>query len=91
MTVEYSNGTESRQDIATTLGAGGLFIRTDEPLDEGTRISLRFVLPHSGAQHEIDGRVVWANRRFDTHDYACGMGIEFTQPDRVAQLARELD
>jgi type IV pilus assembly protein PilZ len=89
--VAYFDGTAHHKGLATTLGAGGLFIRTDEPLDAGTRISLRFCLPSSNAPHALEGRVVWANRPRDARPCACGMGIAFADPDHVARLARELD
>ncbi len=97
-TVRIEVGYQSAEDgpvreLATTLGAGGLFIESEQPLDRNSRIKLAFALPGRNRQHEIEGRVVWV-----THPAEPGeaprtpvMGIQFQ--DRVAEaiLALELD
>lgn len=88
--VEYDDGRGPRKGVATTLGAGGLFVATEDPLDEATRLRLRFSLP-GGSVHELDGRVVWANRPTDRHPHTRGMGIEFLEPGDCAALALELE
>ena len=57
--VDYAAEGTMRCDYATTLGAGGLFIETDEPIDAGTRLKMRFRLPGGQDLHELEGRVVW--------------------------------
>jgi uncharacterized protein (TIGR02266 family) len=86
--VEYLCGAGLCCDPATTLGAGGLFIETESPQREGTRLDLRFRLPESELTHEIEGRVVWARR--PGAPGSPGMGIEFTDRTAAARLAREL-
>jgi uncharacterized protein (TIGR02266 family) len=89
--VEYVGTDGPRRAVATTLGAGGMFIATDEPLPERTQLALRFRLEDGGALHEIEGRVVWANRPEDDHSHTRGMGVEFGNPAARALLARELE
>lgn len=78
-----------RCEYATTLGAGGMFIETDEPLPAEAALKARFRLPGSDAVHEIEGRVVWSQPGGGRQ--APGMGIEFTDAVAVAALARELE
>ncbi len=90
--VDYQSDHEVRCEYATTLGAGGLFIESEEPLPVGTILKLRFRLPHSEELHELEGRVSW-NRDAKTGDrsVAPGMGVQFTSPSIAGALARELD
>jgi uncharacterized protein (TIGR02266 family) len=89
--VEYVGADGPQRAVATTLGAGGMFIATDEPLPEHTLLALRFRLEDGGALHEIEGRVVWTNQPEDAHAHTRGMGIEFGNPAARALLARELE
>ena len=81
------------REYATTLGAGGLFIESEQPLAKKTRIKLAFTLPGRNRRHEIEGRVVWATYppKPGETPRTPGMGIQFS--DRVAEalLARELE
>ena len=91
--VDYFTEGGVRYDYATTLGAGGLFIQTDDPLETGTQLRVRFRLSGGDPVHEIESRVVWSNRLSD-NGYslrAPGMGIEFTDASATASLAHELE
>jgi uncharacterized protein (TIGR02266 family) len=89
--VDYVSAFGRRSDTATTLGAGGLFVATDEPLDPESRIALRFRLPGGERLHTLQGRVVWANPPAKGRTRNVGMGIEFTEPAACVNLARELE
>ena len=89
--VEYVSDAGLCVDPATTLGAGGLFIETENPLFEHSVLKMRFQLPGGGTTHEIEGRVVWRRHPRDPGSYSPGMGIEFTDPAAAAGLARELE
>lgn len=89
--VEYEAGGGLQCATATTLGAGGMFVETEEPLAERTPTKVRFQLAPGGPLHEIEARVVWANRPGDSHAHTRGMGIEFVDRAACAQLARELE
>ena len=89
--VEYTAATGPCCEVATTLGAGGLFIETEEPLEEGSDLKLRFRVGDRGRSHEIAGRVVWRHRPGDPGTTTPGMGIAFCDPAASADLARELE
>ncbi len=91
--VDYSSEQGVRCEYATTLGAGGLFIETQEPLGKGTVVKMRFRLPEGEELHEIEGRVCWrrGGRGEENVQFAPGMGIQFTDSARAARLARELE
>ncbi len=81
--VEYASETGLHSELATTLGAGGLFISTDAPLAETTQLKLRFQLPGLETRWEVEGRVAWVD--------ASGMGIEFVDRSTAAKLASALE
>lgn len=86
--VAYEAGGGVHQGLATTLGAGGLFLQTDQGLARGTELVARFRLRDGGAIHEIDARVVWGQAPGSP---AAGCGLEFTDPVAAARLAHELE
>jgi Tfp pilus assembly protein PilZ len=91
--VDYAAPDGVRCEYATTLGAGGLFIESDEPLPPGSIFKVRFRLPSSGRIHEVESRVVWSHVATapGASAQAPGMGIVFTNASATAELARELD
>jgi len=89
--VKYTAPDGPRIDPATTLGAGGLFIETEDPLAEGSDLKLHFTLSAGGQTFEIEGRVVWCRRPSDPHGHANGMGIAFTDRESTIALALELE
>jgi type IV pilus assembly protein PilZ len=91
--VDFQGSSGIRCEYATTLGAGGLFIETEEPLEIGSPIKVRFRLPGCDSIHEIEGRVVW-HQQAESREApirAPGMGIEFVDAVAAAALARDLD
>jgi type IV pilus assembly protein PilZ len=91
--VDFQGSSGIRCEYATTLGAGGLFIETEEPLEIGSPIKVRFRLPGCDPIHEIEGRVVW-HQQMESGEApirAPGMGIEFVDAAAAAALARDLD
>jgi len=92
--VDYQIDGALRCEWATTLGAGGMFIETEQPARNGARIKLRFRLAAQGELHEIEGRVVWsmgAAAPDESLARSPGMGIEFTDAVASSALARELE
>ena len=91
--VDFQGSTGIHYEYATTLCAGGLFIETEEPIEIGTPIRVRFRLPERDRIHQIEGRVAWHQRV--TSDApttrAPGMGIEFVDAAAAAVLARDLE
>ena len=88
--VEYESEGEMRRDVATTLGAGGLFIATEHPLDEGSVLVARFRLPQGETLHEIAGHVVWNHRKGDLPAQISGMGVSFAAA-ASGRLAAEIE
>ena len=91
ITVEYLSDTGLHCERATTLGAGGLFIETDSPVAAGSLLKLRFRLSETGADHEIEGRVIWSRGVENSDAGKTGMGIEFLNRDAANALAVELE
>jgi uncharacterized protein (TIGR02266 family) len=89
--VEYTSASGLCCDTATTLGAGGMFIQTDDPLPVDSTIKLSFTLPGSPQRHSFEGRVAWANRATAGATGAPGMGIEWSDPAGSQRLAREIE
>jgi type IV pilus assembly protein PilZ len=91
--VDFLGGAGVRCEYATILGPGGMFIETEEPIEIGSPIRVRFRLPESDQLHEIGGRVAW-NQPATSGEAATrapGMGIEFVDAAATAALARDLD
>ena len=88
--VDYQSSEGARSDYATTLGAGGLFISTEEPLPVGCSVKTRFRLADDGRLHEIEGSVVWIRVEADAQVQTPGMAIRFEDALSMARLAREL-
>jgi len=89
--VEYLSDAGLCCDLATTLGAGGMFIQTEEPLPADSTIKLSFQLPGGSQRHAFEGRVVWANRPRAGAIGILGMGIEWTDPRASQRLAHEIE
>jgi uncharacterized protein (TIGR02266 family) len=76
---------------ATTLGAGGLFVRTDTAPPEGSTLRVRFRLPGTTPLLELEARVAWVLAASEAGPHTPGMGLAFTDPAEIAALARELE
>lgn len=78
-------------DYATTLGAGGMFLETEEPLAPGDLLKARFRLPSGEELHEIEGKVVWCRESADPGRAPTGgAGIKFTDQEAISRVARDL-
>jgi uncharacterized protein (TIGR02266 family) len=86
----YEHAGTAHEAVATTLGAGGLFVATDAPLVQGSQLRIRFCVPGGSRLHSLDARVVWAHRPGDPGQQGHGMGLAFTNPAACAALALEL-
>jgi len=91
--VDYRTGEGICCDYATTVGAGGMFLETDEPMSTGAAIKVRFRLPDGEQLHELEGTVVWTQTACASGEAVrpTGVGIQFDDSDGVARLARELE
>jgi type IV pilus assembly protein PilZ len=80
----------------TDISAMGIFVRTNNPEREGTRLNLCFRVPPElgGQMIEVEGEVIWINPfRPDDAARQPGMGIQFVdltprQRDVVMRMVR---
>lgn len=64
-------------DFCRDLGAGGVFIETENPLEHGSQVDLTFTLPDSKETLETKGRVIWVQPVVPGKDLTPGMGVQF--------------
>lgn len=91
--VEYRTVDELFSDFARNINEGGIFVETDSPPEQGTRVDLQFRLPGSDTPVRATGTVVHVGR--DESGETTGMGIEFEELDgptreRINDLVRKL-
>jgi len=62
----------------TNISELGIFVRTNQPLQVGTRLTLRFAVPASSESFVLRGQVQWVNPlRVLAENLNPGMGIRF--------------
>jgi len=78
------------------IGTGGLFIKTNEPLNCGEKFGLKISLPDNEKELEVLCEVAW-NRKEEgdtlNEGYPLGMGVKFLNPpketlDRIIRVLR---
>jgi type IV pilus assembly protein PilZ len=78
--VAYRLGNTIAAALTLNVGQGGVAIRTTNPLDLGTKVTVRFRLPGAARDVDADGRVAWSEHRV-------GMGLRFTRLSPADQTA----
>ena len=79
----------------TNISEMGIFVRTTEPLETGTRLRLTFSPPGSES-FQLEGTVAWVNAvRADGDNPNPGMGIKFIhlkpeQRERLVEVIRTI-
>ena len=76
----------SKEGFTGTIGGGGVFVETVNPLPAGSSVVLDFSLPGRAGQVRIEGLVVWVRSGFETKEMGPGMGVQFK---KVAEEDRE--
>lgn len=62
----------------TNISEMGIFVATHEPLEVGTRMTLRFAMPGEESPYTLHGQVQWVNPiRMLSDNPNPGMGIRF--------------
>lgn len=87
--VEYESLEDFLIDYTANVSVGGMFIRTETPLEEGTRFRLRFQVPGRSRPIETYGEVRWKLSPEDAGPMVPGMGVQFDElasTDRKAVL-----
>jgi len=76
--VQYRFGNTIAAALTLNLSHGGIAIRTTSPLEQGSRIKVRFRMPGSKKDVDAEGRVAWSDRRV-------GMGVQFDKVEPANQ------
>jgi uncharacterized protein (TIGR02266 family) len=75
---QYRFGNTIAAALTLNLSHGGIAIRTTSPLEGGSKIKVRFRMPGSKKDVDVEGRVAWSDRRV-------GMGVQFEKVDPANQ------
>ena len=78
--VAYRFGNTIAAALTLNLSKGGLAIRTMSPLQEGSKVKVRFRLPGAKGDVDAESRVAWSDRRV-------GMGLQFEKVEAPDQAA----
>lgn len=76
--VAYRFGNTIAAALTLNLGRGGIAIRTTSPLEPNTLVRVRFRVPSSKRELDLEARVVWSDRRV-------GMGLRFVNVESSNQ------
>lgn len=77
----FDLGMESFTEFTINLSPGGLYVKTNRPLDIGSIITAKFALPGFDHSFNIQGKVVW-KKTYENEEGPPGMGIEFIDQTR---------
>ncbi len=70
----------------TNISELGIFVRTNDPLELGTRLTLKFQPPGAREPFVLNGQVAWINQvRVLSSNPNPGMGIRFIELTREAR------
>jgi uncharacterized protein (TIGR02266 family) len=61
------------------ISKGGIFVKTDEPMELDSVVNLKVKLSWEPYEMEIEGRVVWTNPKSRKNSFPRGMGIQFVK------------
>ena len=78
--VAYRFGNTIAAALTLNLSKGGVAIRTMSPLEQGSKVRVRFRLPGAKVDIEGESRVAWSDRRV-------GMGLQFERVEPAEQQA----
>lgn len=68
--VAYRFGNTIAAAVTLNISGGGVAVRTTNPLERGTVVKVRFRVPISKKDVDVEAKVAWTDRRV-------GMGLEF--------------
>ena len=86
---KVGNGPELR-GVTMNVSPTGMFIVTQKPLDQGTKLSMTFTLPQCPLTFKATGEVIWNTAALLKGVITPGFGLRFTDIDResFATLSR---
>ena len=77
ISLEFKDRLSVVMAITANIGEGGLFIKTDRPLNEGDHFMLKMKLPYLPDPLNIQSEVVWRRTGPAGNDKPAGMGVKF--------------
>lgn len=77
ISLEFKDRLSVIMAITANIGEGGLFIKTDRPLNEGDHFMLKVKLPYVADPLNIESEVVWKRNEPAGNDKPAGMGVKF--------------
>jgi type IV pilus assembly protein PilZ len=80
--VEYQRMNTFFYDYTKNISRGGTFVRTERPLDVGTRFDFKLSIPALAEPLALVGEVRWVRREGEP-----GMGIQFIFEDETKRTA----
>ena len=83
--ISFSSVGEVRQCLMTDLSTGGLFIRTDRPVDLGTRLELNIRIGDKNSVVKLQAEVVTHNIGPNFATNQRGMGLRFLDMDEATK------
>ncbi len=81
LSISFASVGEIRQCLMTDLSRGGLFIRTDRPVDLGTRLELNIRIDDNDTLVKVRAEVVTHNIGPNSRTNERGMGLRFLDMD----------
>ena len=81
--MEFEDGT-FRHEFSENISAGGMYLTTDRPLPEGTKATLRFIMPNLDWVFEIKAQILWSlivNMEQRLDGKKDGMALKFLSMD----------
>ena len=93
--VDYSTPEALFNEFAENISEGGLFIKTANPLEVGTEITIEFLLPLLEEPIRVKGRVEWNTNMPGVRKASPGMGVSFQglskeDKEKINQIVRAL-
>lgn len=74
------NGGRTYESKTLDISHGGIFLETDEPLQIGTMIDMRFQIPNTTREVAAVGKVAWLGQGGTTQN-TLGVGVKFSRID----------
>jgi len=74
LSLSYKDKSSFLKAYSTNISKGGLFIKTSDPLPQGTLINLRLQLPDLKEFLKIESLIAWINKK---EKPPAGMGLQF--------------
>ncbi len=93
--VDYRTPEALFNEFAENISEGGIFIKTQKPLEVGTEIVIHFFLPILEEPIRVRGRVEWNTNMPGVKSKVPGMGVSFQQlspedKEKINSVIREL-